>query len=477
MCFHPISRKAKEVYQNNPDWNAVQVADFLYEESEIRDNYTYSTVYNLCKPSRLPSDADDSIQEVSKPYLFDKPNKRYILNSPFRKNILVVPESLHLEILNDYSNFDGAEKTIKDMALKYEMRVEEMSWYLKTFNHSHGSLPVSDEMLDDMNEDEVANYLKDLKKKRALDKLKQEEQRDNDKLIEIAKGKSIIAEVVGETLGEFLSSDFNQKAFEAVTQYTYNTPRPIDFLRLDVINIFDRHVGYAPLEGEDESWVPYISEMMKSTNSGHGLLVFGGDFFHVDNTKNTTVSGTQLTVSKSAPDLIRAAYQEAYRILKLAMLRYPGRLRVVVLDGNHDASMSYGLLFSLQETLKCLKERPFEVISNGETLTVTSFGDNMLAFEHGDGPKGVRINDVLSGEYRELWGKTKFTYLHKGHLHHVNDVEIGPVLHQQNPSAVRADGYHSKNGFFGTPALRLHTYHHEAGLCNIIHKNIIRDSK
>jgi hypothetical protein len=106
---------------------------------------------------------EENIETLEKPY-FNTENKQYVvfLNAIGRN--MVVSEEKHRSILQMYSNWDGDERTIGQICRNVQWPRPVLIEYLKKFNLTHDSLPVTDEELTTQSDDELLGRLKELRK-------------------------------------------------------------------------------------------------------------------------------------------------------------------------------------------------------------------------------------------------------------------------------------------------------------------------
>jgi hypothetical protein len=97
------------------------------------------------------------------------------------------------------------------------------------------------------------------------------------------------------------------------------------------------------------------------------------------------------------------------------------------------------------------------------------YGLNMLAFDHGDGAKERQAKDLMADEQPEMWGRTKYRYAYKHHIHHRKKLVwhsgedyIGVTLvYLRSPSG--ADAWHHRNGYISPKAVEGFIHHPTQG--------------
>jgi len=191
------------------------------------------------------------------------------------------------------------------------------------------------------------------------------------------------------------------------------------------------------------------------------LVAFGGDYFHVDTKEGTTTAGTRQDVDASTARIINSGTHAAIEYIEI--MREVAPVEVIVIAGNHDATLTAGLATALE--IRYAHINAVEFTFCADTMQYARFGDCLLAFEHGDGPKQKDLANLMSHDARQrgwLW-KKGFAFV--GHLHHEHAYDIGGVTVLQCPSLAHADAWHAKKGFrMSTPSHAAYLFDREEGL-------------
>lgn len=175
------------------------------------------------------------------------------------------------------------------------------------------------------------------------------------------------------------------------------------------------------------------------------VLVVGNDMFHVDTRSNTTTGGT--------PQDTDSRYHKVFKIVrkmiteKIKQLREIAPVRVVVVSGNHDELTSW----HLGDSLECTFEGYEDVTIDNEPCArkFHQFGEVMLMWVHGDKGKRSDYPLIMATSERKMWGKTKFSEIHCGHLHTTRVDEFHGARVRILPSLCGTDYWHSANGYTG----------------------------
>jgi len=89
----------------------------------------------------------------------------------------------------------------------------------------------------------------------------------------------------------------------------------------------------------------------------------------------------------------------------------------------------------------------------------------MLGFHHGHKTKPAELPEVFLGEFREMYGRTKQTYIHCGHLHSVKVIELNSAIVEQHRTVAARDAYASHNGYKSGRSMNVVTYHKKRLKC------------
>ena len=176
------------------------------------------------------------------------------------------------------------------------------------------------------------------------------------------------------------------------------------------------------------------------------LFVVGNDLFTADNLQNTTTRGTSQDVD--------GRYHKTYVVVRDLMIECIERLRtiapvyVMVVPGNHDKVTSW----QLGDSLYCWFHTYEDVEVNNDPLPRKYFewGDCLLVFSHGDGPKLEKLPGIIASERPELWGKAKHREVHTGDKHHTRVIEYPGATVRISPALCPVDAWHSGAGWVGS---------------------------
>jgi len=235
---------------------------------------------------------------------------------------------------------------------------------------------------------------------------------------------------------------------------------------LGEIDIYDPHVGMYAAEritrGSDYNCDIAAREMLKATEYiagrfgrlGEVVVVFGGDIIHADNSFNQTTSQSHtVDVDTRYQRVIEYAEAACVDAIQVAA-RVAKRVRVVVCPGNHDRDSCKWLTRVLNAYWRREKRVTVDLTHYHRKSLV--FGDNLLAWTHGDRISFSKWAQIIAAEMAANWGKTRHRYLYLGHVHHKK--AVAPVVSEEQaglhveylPALCPVDDWHASAGFVGS---------------------------
>jgi len=216
---------------------------------------------------------------------------------------------------------------------------------------------------------------------------------------------------------------------------------------------------------EKTLWTALTQMMESSPSSQTAIFNLQGDWQHFDSLEAVTpTSGHLLDADTRLEKLVELSIKLAMSSVN-QLLKKHLKVKVIICEGNHDITSSV----FLRKTLKT-------VFANNERVEVddTSFpyyahkhGDIMLGFHHGHKKKNKDLPALFASEprYREMWGASKYTYIHTGHYHSAEQdmAEAGGAIVERHPTLAARDAYAARGGWVSWRAARAITYHNKRG--------------
>jgi hypothetical protein len=90
-------------------------------------------------------------------------------------------------------------------------------------------------------------------------------------------------------------------------------------------------------------------------------------------------------------------------------------------------------------------------------------GQTSLFFHHGHKRRPKDVDDVFAAKFREVFGRTKHSYAHMGHMHHVDVRETNLMIVEQHRTLAAPDAYATRGGWMAGRDAKVVTYHKQFG--------------
>ena len=222
-----------------------------------------------------------------------------------------------------------------------------------------------------------------------------------------------------------------------------------------VFSVQDVHFGKENNNDVIDRFKDSILEVSQKASSAFRLsklyYVVGGDLLNADTFSKTTTKGTPV---ENDMDPIQA-YINAFDAVVWSIFQLKqacDELVVVYIPGNHDRLSSWHLAHALE---KHIDEPDITFDVEYSERKVHLYGDNFLAFEHGD-VNTSNSDRVYAAEFPEEWGRTVYRTLYTGHYHQkktsvfVTENEINGFAVKIMPSLSNSDYWHYHNKYVGS---------------------------
>jgi len=232
-----------------------------------------------------------------------------------------------------------------------------------------------------------------------------------------------------------------------------------------VLSIQDLHFGKEGNLGVADDFKLAIENLVLRAYSSHKVdkivYVIGGDLLNMDTFGGLTTKGTPVDSDQRAQDAYNDAFDAMFWSVNY-IKQFCNDLQVVYLPGNHDRLSSYHLVHALS---KCFNEPNITFDATYAERKVVVYGQNFLAFEHGDVTKKMTAL-VYATEFPAEWGLTSYRTCYTGHFHtkkvteFVTDNEVHGFAIKHLPSLSKTDYWHYHNKFTGAKRQAVMEIHH-----------------
>lgn len=192
-----------------------------------------------------------------------------------------------------------------------------------------------------------------------------------------------------------------------------------------------------------------------------GTLNILGDFAHFDSLDAVTpASGHVLDADTRYQKLVRYMIEMIRNAIEMLLEKHE-EVRIIIAQGNHDETGMIWLA-EMMNVLYCNEPRVF-VDTSPDVYKATEWGKTSIFFHHGHKAKFDQLESVMISRFRELFGRTEYSYAHIGHLHHQKMVESRNMVVEQHRTLAAKDAYAARGGWFSKRSANVITYSKEYG--------------
>lgn len=282
------------------------------------------------------------------------------------------------------------------------------------------------------------------------------------------KGQWVKSQVDADREREFMEAAY--KAMGESLPRVARTKAPKQTLS-DLLNLYvitDYHLG-ALAWGEEtrgDDWDVKVAESLlirwfaaaieRAPDAETGVLAQLGDFLHTDGLLALTPeSKNVLDADTRFQKIVRIAIRMLRTVIAM-MLEKHKRVIVLCAEGNHDPASSIWL----REWLSAVYEREPRVVVDvsPDPYYCVEHGLTSLFFHHGHRRKPASVDDVFAAKFRDVFGRTKHSYAHLGHLHSAELRETNLMLVEQHRTLAASDAYASRGGWISGRDAKCITY-------------------
>lgn len=186
-----------------------------------------------------------------------------------------------------------------------------------------------------------------------------------------------------------------------------------------------------------------------------------GDFLHYDSFKSITPEhGHLLDGDTRYPKMVRAGIRVIRTVIRMLLEKHE-QVDIIMSDANHDPSSEVWLreLFA-----SFLEDEPrLRVDTTPGSYNVVEHGLVSLYYHHGHRRKISAVDSVFVGKFREIYGRTKFSYGHVGHKHADELKSTNLMKVEQHETLAAPDAYAANGGWLSGRSAKVIVYHAKYG--------------
>lgn len=260
------------------------------------------------------------------------------------------------------------------------------------------------------------------------------------------------------------------EAIDPIKPSSAPAPRNADLLNLFVLT--DAHIGaLAWHEETDSDWDTDIAERVlvnwfresidRAPDADKAVLAQLGDLLHTDALEPLTpASKNVLDADSRYPRIVRMVIRVIRQIVDMLLARYQS-VHVVWCEGNHDPT---GSIWCREMLAALYADEPrLHVDCSPKPFHCLEHGDTSLFFHHGHLVKHEALDRVMAAEFRDVFGRTTYSYAHMGHLHHKAVKESQLMMVEQHRTLASRDAHAARHGYKAGMDASCITYHREHG--------------
>lgn len=186
-----------------------------------------------------------------------------------------------------------------------------------------------------------------------------------------------------------------------------------------------------------------------------------GDFLHYDSFKSITPEhGNLLDGDTRFPKMVRAAIRSMRAIISKLLVKHE-QLDVIIADANHDPA---GAAWMREMFASFLENEPrVRIDRNPGTYSFIEHGSVSLFFHHGHRRKPSNVDSVFVGRFREVYGRTRYSYAHLGHKHQDDLLTTNLMKVEQHETLAAPDAYAANGGWLSGRSAKVILYHAKYG--------------
>lgn len=301
----------------------------------------------------------------------------------------------------------------------------------------------------------------------------------------VIKGKTSLIDAEGRIITQHVmeragAADQFAAMRAAVEAFKEDLPRAVPVAappakRHDLMNFFavtDAHFG--ALSWREETGADYdltIAENLLvdwfsaaidlSPPAATAVFAQMGDLAHYDGMESKTpTSGHILDADSRFPKVVRVVIRTLRRVVRMLLEKHE-RVHIIMADANHDPASGAWL----REMFAAFydDEPRVTVDSSASTYYVVEHGKTSLFVHHGHRRNIGNVDSVFAGKFRDVYGRTKFSYAHLGHLHSDELKTTNLMKVERHETLAAPDAYAANGGWLSGRSAKVITYSKEHG--------------
>lgn len=193
-----------------------------------------------------------------------------------------------------------------------------------------------------------------------------------------------------------------------------------------------------------------------SPGAATAVLAQMGDLAHYDGMESKTpTSGHILDADSRFQKVVRVIIRVMRRVIRMLLEKHE-RVHIVMADANHDPASGVWL----REMFASFYEDDprITVDSSAGTYYAYEHGQTSLFIHHGHRRNIGNVDSVFAGKFRDIYGRTKYSYAHLGHLHSDELKSTNLMKVERHETLAAPDAYAANGGWLSGRSAKVITY-------------------
>jgi len=205
----------------------------------------------------------------------------------------------------------------------------------------------------------------------------------------------------------------------------------------------------------------FAAAIKQSPDASTAILCQLGDLLHHDAHVSVTPTHAHvLDADSRLQKMIRIVIRTMRRIIQMLLEKHQ-TVHIIMADANHDPAGGAWL----REMFAAFYENEPRVTvdSSASTYYVHEFGETSLFYHHGHKRNISNVDSVFVGQFREVYGRTKFSYAHIGHLHSDELKSTNTMKVERHETLASPDAHNANGGWRSGRSAKVITYSKQFG--------------
>ena len=219
------------------------------------------------------------------------------------------------------------------------------------------------------------------------------------------------------------------------------------------------------LKLQEQLWCKWWSyAIAQSPEADTAIFVNLGDLVHFDGLKSITPAHGHVLDSDSRFSKIVRTVIRCYRFAVRELLKKHRHVHLIFSDANHDEA---GEVWMRELFAAHFEDEPRVTVDRSPgSFNVFEWGLTSLFYHHGHKKKFKDVDTTWVGRFREVFGRTKFSYGHTGHLHSDEMFTSNTGVKVERHETLAAPStYEANAGYNSGRSAKVITYSKQFGEC------------